>query len=122
MRHHFIYPFSLLFLCLQGTRMEERLDDALNVLRNHCEPQLGIQISNLDGPYVGSPAVVTPGPITQENPPTEPPPTVKLERVSSNSSEFHAITSKSREKCNDLIPQRKERSPQMPILNQVVAQ
>lgn len=24
----------------QGTRMEERLDDAINVLRNHCEPQM----------------------------------------------------------------------------------
>ncbi|XP_030384412.1 protein daughterless [Scaptodrosophila lebanonensis] len=24
----------------QGTRMEERLDDALNVLRNHCEPEI----------------------------------------------------------------------------------
>lgn len=24
----------------QGARMEERLDDAINVLRNHCEPQM----------------------------------------------------------------------------------
>lgn len=24
----------------QGTRMEERLDDAINVLRNHCEPHM----------------------------------------------------------------------------------
>lgn len=27
---------------LQGTRMEERLDDAINVLRNHAESQLGL--------------------------------------------------------------------------------
>uniref|UniRef100_A0A182KDE9 Uncharacterized protein n=1 Tax=Anopheles christyi TaxID=43041 RepID=A0A182KDE9_9DIPT len=25
---------------LQGSRMEERLDDAINILRNHCEPQV----------------------------------------------------------------------------------
>lgn len=66
--------------------MEERLDDALNVLRNHCEPQLGISIANMDGsPFVGSPA--GPGPIPQDNSSNEPPTTVKLERVSSNSSE-----------------------------------
>ncbi|KAL5276048.1 TCF4 family protein [Megaselia abdita] len=28
----------------QGTRIEERLDDALNVLRNHCEPALGMPL------------------------------------------------------------------------------
>lgn len=40
----------------QGARMEERLDDALNVLRNHCEPELlgGVgaalsAIDNMDG-------------------------------------------------------------------------
>lgn len=67
--------------------MEERLDDALNVLRNHCEPQLGIQISNMDGSYVGtSPVVNTPGAISQDNVTTEPPATVKLERVPMNSS------------------------------------
>lgn len=67
--------------------MEERLDDALNVLRNHCEPQLGISIANMDGsPFVGSPA--GPGPIPQDNSSNEPPTTVKLERVSSNSSKF----------------------------------
>ncbi|TMW40728.1 hypothetical protein DOY81_014192, partial [Sarcophaga bullata] len=36
----------------QGARMEERLDDALNVLRNHCEPELlggvNAQISAMD--------------------------------------------------------------------------
>lgn len=66
--------------------MEERLDDALNVLRNHCEPQLGIQISNMDG-YVGtSPVLNTPGAISQDNVTNEPPVTVKLERVPLNSS------------------------------------
>ncbi|XP_053693072.1 protein daughterless isoform X2 [Sabethes cyaneus] len=36
-----------------GTRMEERLDDAINILRNHCEPQVGVSLSSLDGssPY-----------------------------------------------------------------------
>jgi transcription factor 4/12 len=35
----------------QGTRMEERLDDAINVLRSHCEPQLNMPIgaSGMDG-------------------------------------------------------------------------
>lgn len=70
--------------------MEERLDDALNVLRNHCEPQLGISIANMDGsPFVGSPA--GPGPIPQDNSSNEPPTTVKLERVSSNSSELRTL-------------------------------
>uniref|UniRef100_A0A1I8PT27 BHLH domain-containing protein n=1 Tax=Stomoxys calcitrans TaxID=35570 RepID=A0A1I8PT27_STOCA len=36
----------------QGARMEERLDDALNVLRNHCEPELlsgvGAALSAMD--------------------------------------------------------------------------
>lgn len=71
--------------------MEERLDDALNVLRNHCEPQLGIQISNMDGSaYVGSsPVVNTPGAIPQQdNPANDPPTSVKLERVPPNSSKF----------------------------------
>lgn len=67
--------------------MEERLDDALNVLRNHCEPQLGIPISNMDGsPYVSGSPSGSAGPIPQDNSSNEPPPTIKLERVSSNSS------------------------------------
>ncbi|XP_017004089.2 protein daughterless [Drosophila takahashii] len=33
----------------QGVRMEERLDDALNVLRNHCEPEMLTSIDNLEG-------------------------------------------------------------------------
>lgn len=36
-----------------GTRMEESLDDALNILRNHCEPQVGVSLSSIDAssPY-----------------------------------------------------------------------
>lgn len=60
--------------------MEERLDDALNVLRNHCEPQLGITTSNMDGPPYGS----SPGG-SQSN---EPPPTIKLEKSTSKFSRF----------------------------------
>lgn len=72
--------------------MEERLDDALNVLRNHCEPQLGIPISNMDGsPYVGGSPSGSAGPIPQDNSSNEPPPTIKLERVSSNSSKYSDI-------------------------------
>lgn len=76
--------FFLFLVYLQGTRMEERLDDALNVLRNHCEPQLGIQ---MDSSYVGSsPVVNTPG--ASDNVTNEPTATVKLERGSLNTSEF----------------------------------
>lgn len=70
--------------------MEERLDDALNVLRNHCEPQLGIQISNMDGSsYVGSSPVVNsaPGAIpSHNNSGNDGPPAIKLERSPQNSS------------------------------------
>lgn len=38
-----------LHMSFQGARMEERLDDALNVLRNHCEPQLGGCLPMVDG-------------------------------------------------------------------------
>lgn len=69
--------------------MEERLDDALNVLRNHCEPQLGISIANMDGStFVGSSPGGSAGPIPQDNSSNEPPPTIKLERITSNSSEL----------------------------------
>ena len=33
-----------------GTRMEERLDDAINVLRNHAESQLGLHLGPV-GPH-----------------------------------------------------------------------
>lgn len=39
--------------------MEERLDDAINVLRNHCEPQLPLGIPNMEeAPYVGSSNII----------------------------------------------------------------
>ena len=37
-------------LLVQGTRMEERLDDAINVLRNHAESQLGLHLGPV-GPH-----------------------------------------------------------------------
>lgn len=78
----------MFFMENQGARMEERLDDALNVLRNHCEPQLGIQISNMDGGYVGSsPVVNTPSSMAPQDNSVELQ-TVKLERVPSSSKYF----------------------------------
>lgn len=41
------FPYSLL---VQGARMEERLDDAINVLRNHAESQLGLHLGPV-GPH-----------------------------------------------------------------------
>lgn len=59
--------------------MEERLDDALNVLRNHCEPQLGITTSNIDGPPFGA----SPGGASND-----PPPTIKLEKTTNSSKKI----------------------------------
>jgi hypothetical protein len=61
--------------------MEERLDDAINVLRNHCEPQMGITNPNLDNSsFIGGHQVnATPTSLqhdSHDNPP------VKLERIS----------------------------------------
>ncbi|EDW83494.1 uncharacterized protein Dwil_GK12476 [Drosophila willistoni] len=38
-----LHPMASVF---QGVRMEERLDDALNVLRNHCEPEMLANVVN----------------------------------------------------------------------------
>lgn len=40
--------------------MEERLDDAINVLRNHCEPQLPLGMGNMDdgAPFVGTSSII----------------------------------------------------------------
>lgn len=76
--------------------MEETLDDALNVLRNHCEPQLGLPIPGLDGnTYVGTSPVTGGGggggsgggvsSIPSETSAVEPPP-IKQERVPGNTS------------------------------------
>lgn len=63
--------------------MEERLDDAINVLRNHAEPQLGLgQLP----PSLGGPQM----PIGYVPPQTEAafPDPIKVERPAHNSSKF----------------------------------
>lgn len=46
--------FFQLLVQQQGTRMEERLDDAINVLRSHCEPQLNMPIGSVMEAAIGS--------------------------------------------------------------------
>lgn len=58
--------------------MEERLDDAINVLRNHCEPQLNLPIPNLDSTNYNSGSQA---PILQESNEMLP---VKMERLVAN--------------------------------------
>lgn len=41
-------PTTDVCFAFQGTRMEERLDDAINVLRSHCEPQMNLPLG-MDG-------------------------------------------------------------------------
>lgn len=62
--------------------MEERLDDAINVLRNHAEPQIGLgQIpTNLVPPQMTNIAYVAP-----ETHISDP---VKIERATYNTSEL----------------------------------
>lgn len=69
--------------------MEERLDDAINVLRNHAEPQIGLsQIP----PNLGPPQMSTIGYVPQpETHISEP---VKVERSTYNTSKFGLILSK----------------------------
>uniref|UniRef100_A0A182X315 BHLH domain-containing protein n=1 Tax=Anopheles quadriannulatus TaxID=34691 RepID=A0A182X315_ANOQN len=43
--------------------MEERLDDAINILRNHCEPQVGVSLSSIDPAATVSPYSTGSGPI-----------------------------------------------------------
>lgn len=65
---------------INGTRMEERLDDAINVLRNHAEPQLGLgQLP----PSLGGPQM----PLGYVPPQTEAafPDPIKVERPAHNS-------------------------------------
>ncbi|XP_050077306.1 protein daughterless isoform X7 [Anopheles maculipalpis] len=62
---------------LQGSRMEERLDDAINILRNHCEPQVGVSLSSIDpaatvSPYsTGSAPIIPPSSQLQHDAPAE---------------------------------------------------
>lgn len=69
--------------------MEERLDDAINVLRNHCEPQLPLTMSSLDdAQFVGTSTLVGAHSL-QENCPSGDLAAVKMERLpvpSTNSS------------------------------------
>lgn len=62
--------------------MEERLDDAINVLRNHAEPQIGLgQIpANLGPPQMTTIAYVAPEPRISDP--------VKIERSTYNTSEY----------------------------------
>ncbi len=83
--------------------MEERLDDAINVLRSHCEPQLNMPIgSGMEGAIGNFPNVPTQPQInealSQEPMPQDAPPLpidlpVKIERpsVPSASSECWKI-------------------------------
>jgi hypothetical protein len=65
--------------------MEERLDDAINVLRNHCEPQLGIVNPNIDNSsFIGSHQVNVP-PTSLQHDSLENPP-VKMERIPNSNS------------------------------------
>lgn len=68
--------------------MEERLDDALNVLRNHCEPQLLLPRlaagGGLDDSYIGTSPNVAP--IQSENAVNDTIPPIKLERGNTSKS------------------------------------
>lgn len=62
--------------------MEERLDDALNVLRNHCEPQVGgVQLTSLESSFVSSPNVPSGQLNVHDNCISDLANSVKLERV-----------------------------------------
>lgn len=72
--------------------MEESLDDAINVLRNHCGPQLGLPLSGLDGnTFVGT-SPVGGEQLQNDNQTNESTQPIKSERVvvanSSNESTF----------------------------------
>lgn len=69
---------------LKGTRMEERLDDAINVLRNHAESQIGLgQLPNSLAQHQMTQLAGYTAP-----PPADPhlPDPVKVERPTYNSS------------------------------------
>lgn len=75
-------------MIFQGTRMEERLDDAINVLRNHAEPLsqtggLGQLPPNLGPSQVGALGYTV-------SPPESPfPESIKVERATHNSSKLN---------------------------------
>lgn len=72
--------------------MEERLDDAINVLRNHCEQPHPLGMGNMDdgAPFVGTSNIIG-GHSLPENCGGVEGNSVKIERLSvplSNSSEY----------------------------------
>lgn len=80
----------------------ERIDDVINVLKNHCEPASNMpSMSGVDQQFVGSTPVVPGGPIVQDTISTDPPPTIKMERTGSN-----AASSKSNDFIQILINSR----------------
>ncbi|XP_055633579.1 protein daughterless isoform X5 [Toxorhynchites rutilus septentrionalis] len=86
-----------------GTRMEERLDDAINILRNHCEPQVGVSLSSLDAssPYgsaSGSGAQIIP-----------PPGSAQLRQDPNSDLPPSAVT------ASGLVPVKTERLPNTPV-------
>lgn len=103
--------------------MEERLDDALNVLRNHCEPQLLLPRlaagGGLDDSYVGTSPIVVP--IQSENAVNDTIPPIKLERGNtSKSKNLLDDLNKTFFLKHDLFKQRNVKSHQIQIQNQVV--
>lgn len=50
---------------LQGARIEERLDDAINVLRSHCEPHMNMPIGIDPASLAGHPFVPSQAPQSQ---------------------------------------------------------
>lgn len=112
------------FLRLQGTRMEERLDDAINVLRSHCEPQmnlpLGMEAAGLSGhsSFVPSqaPQNQTPGTSLNQDSsaslPLDIP--VKVERTSvpSASSESLFVIVKDKLLTNRVLPEKRKEPPE----------
>lgn len=70
----------------QGTRMEERLDDAINVLRNHAESQIGLgQLPNSLAQHQMTQLGYTTAPPPSD---THLPDPVKIERPTYNTSMF----------------------------------
>lgn len=93
------------YVSLQGARMEERLDDAINVLRNHCEqPQLPMPLTGLDPAFIGAaggsgsgpaPAVATTQlmPSLQSDIKADPMAgSIKQERLTSGNSSNHILS------------------------------
>lgn len=101
----------------QGTRMEERLDDALNVLRNHCEPQiagLAASLADAAGYVLNSPGGSLPphdnqselgagGSMSGAGGGTTGGVSIKLERGASSSSECFLICPSGTERTGQIM-------------------